>query len=497
MKKTLTAAALSSMLVLGLAAQALAVHDTAPAETPTVAKGTSKITLDGSVRERGYYNKSTNTTDQSPGATGYDGRVQLGVNAKVSDQATGYVQLESNTGNSDSYGWGAPLAGTGSLMDGGNKGTGTSMNILQAWVNYKPGPWGVKAGHMPLALGNKIFFDHTGSGDDALVFYVDPNAATHVGALTIKFDEQTNGDNSNDLDGYVALVTHKLNDNVNLGANWTYLRGGDTNSTAVAGSAGTAAVAAVVGAAGTPGTAAVAAVPATPWTNELMQGLSMSNIGLTADGKFGAISYMADAEFQFGDLWDNGTTTVDASGWAAKVGADYDFGVGKVGLLVGYGSGDDNGADNDADQFVNFLTDTTYDVIIPGYLSAVPGAQWTNAAGKNSGLSNLTLIQLKGSTKTVCPLTGKDLSLLATLSHMKLSEDTKTYADAAKTARAGEDSVGNEIDLIATWSLTPGLNYKVEAAYLFVGDVYQTAATGTGADPDDLMFLRHSLDLKF
>jgi hypothetical protein len=468
MKKTLTAAALSSMLVLGLAAQALAVHDTAPAETPTVAKGTSKITLDGSVRERGYYNKSTNTTDQSPGATGYDGRVQLGVNAQVSAQATGYVQLESNTGNNDSYAWGAPLAGTGSLMDGGNKGTGTSMNILQAWVNYKPGPWGVKAGHMPLALGNKIFFDHTGSGDDALVFYADPVAGTHVGALAIKFDEQTNIDNSNDLDGYVALVTHKLNDNVNLGANWTYLRGGDTDPNAVA-----------------------------PATAELMQGLSMSNIGLTADGKFGAISYMADAEFQFGDLFDNGTTTIDASGWAAKIGADYDFGAGKVGLVVGYGSGDDNGGDNDADQFINFLTDTTYDVIIPGYLSAVPGAQWTNAAGKNSGLSNLTLIQLKGSTKTVCPLTGKDLSLLATLSHMKLSEDTNTYAGGVVARANGEDSVGNEIDLIATWSLTPGLNYKVEAAYLFVGDVYQTAAAGTGADPDDLMFLRHSLDLKF
>lgn len=475
MKKTLTAAALSSMLVLGLAAQALAVHDTAPAETPTVAKGTSKITLDGSVRERGYYNKSTNTTDQSPGATGYDGRVQLGVNAKVSDQATGYVQLESNTGNSDSYTWGTPTGGA--LMDGGNKGTGTSMNILQAWVNYKPGPWGVKAGHMPLALGNKIFFDHTGSGDDALVFYVDPNAATHVGALTIKFDEQGNGDNSNDLDGYVALVTHKLNDNVNLGANWTYLRGGDTDPNAVA--------------------------PATP---ELMPGLSMSNIGLTADGKFGAISYMADAEFQFGDYSSNGTTTVDASGWAAKVGADYDLGVGKVGLLVAYGSGDDNGnTDNSRDQFVNFLTDTTYDVIIPGYLSAVPGTAtygWGNGGtnNKNSGLSNLTIIQLKGSTKTVCPLTGKDLSILGTLSNIRLSEDMLTYNTAtgvAGAARAGEDSVGNEIDLIATWALTPGLNYKVEAAYLFVGDVYQTAATGNGADPDDLMFLRHSLDLKF
>lgn len=482
MKKTLTAAALSSVMVLGLAASALAVDATKPAEQAMVTKGASKVTLDGSVRERGTYRKSTVASD-SPGQTGYDNRVQLGVAAQVSEQANAYIQLENGTGSNDLDTWGAPAAadaagnqmtqgGAAALSSGGNKMG--SLSILQAWLNYKPGPWGVKAGHMPLALGNKVFFDHTGSGDDALVFYADPDAATHVGALTIKFDEQTAADNSNDLDGYVALVTHKLNDNVNLGANWTYLRGGAADTTA-----------------------------------ELTNGMSMSNIGLTADGKVGAISYLADLEMQFGDVSDNGTNTQDASGWATKLGADYNLGAGKVGLVFGYGSGKDRtdsdlsdaiANNDDQDQFINFLTDTTYDTIIVGYRVATPISVGVNnnvnGTTMNSGLSNLTLIQLKGSSKVTCPMTGKDLSLLGTLSYMQNSEDVARGTNADGTV-SYQDEVGTEIDLIANWSLTPGLSYKIEAAYLFVGDAFDTFTAGADADIDNLAFIRHGLDLKF
>lgn len=454
MKKTLTAAALSSVLVLGLASSAFAVHATQTAETPTVAKGDTKVSLDGNVRVRGYYNKSVATQD-TPGSTGYDTKVQLGTKAQVSDQATGYVKLETGTGTSDVEAWGSGSAA--GLNTGGYKMDG--VTLVEAWLNYQPSSWGVKAGHMPLALGNKVFFDHTGSGDDALVFYVNPNDATHIAALTIKFDEQSTGDNSDDLDGYVGLITHKLSDTVNLGGNWTYLRGGANDGA------------------------------------ELASGMSMSNVGLNADGKIGAISYLADVEFQFGDLADNGTTTTDASGWAMKLGANYDLGGGKVGLLFGYGSGDDN-TDNDYEQFVNFLTDTTYDTILGGYISAMPGTGGPLGNTKNTGLSNLTLFQLNGSAKTVCPMTGKDLSLNASLSYMQLSEDMINGTNADLTNHMA-DTVGTEVDLVASWALTAGLNYRVEAAYMFVGDAYETVTAGSTSDPDNVMFLRHSLDLKF
>ena len=482
MKKTMTVAALSSVLVLGVAASSFAAA-AAATTTGVVAKGASAITLDGSIRQRGMYDKD-NPLNDTPGRTGYDTRVQLGVQAKVSDQATGYLKLENGAGNSDIDTWGN--ASAVGLTNGGNKMGG--LNILEAWINYQPGVWGVKAGHMPLALGNKVFFDHTLSGDDALVFYVNPSEATHIGALTIKFDEQNNGayninatdaanraaaDNSDDLNGYVALITHKLSDSVNLGANWTYLRGGST---------------------------AEAGQPV-----ELLRGLAMSNIGLTADGKIGAISYMADAEFQFGTFSDNGVNTQDASGWAMKLGGNYDLGGGKVGLLFGYGSGKDQRdsdltdaiANNETqDQFINFLGDTTYDTIITGFRSPIPGAGWSNATGRNSGLSNLTIYQLNGSTKVACPLTGKDLSIFGSLSYLQLSEDITRYLDTAGNPVWVND-VGTEIDLIANWALTPGLSYKVEIGYLIVGDAYETAGTGAGKDPDDLKFIRNSLELKF
>lgn len=450
MKKTLTAAALSAVMVLGLASSALAVHATDTAEEPMVVAGPSKVTVDGGVRLRGAYNKADPTPD-STADTYYETRVQLGVAAKVSDQSSAYVRLESGYFKDDNYTWGQDQYGVPwggyNLFNGGAKSGG--LNILEAWVNYNPGAWGVKAGHMPLALGNKIFFDHTGSGDDAIVFYGNLNETTHVAALTIKFDEGAKNQSHDDLDGYVALITSKISDTLSLGGNYTYLRGRD----ALAGT-----------------------VPMS------LDDFGLSNLGLTADGKIGPIDYMADVEFQFGTVSDS--SDVDAGGWAAKVGANYDLGVGKVGLLFGYGSGDDDNNDDTLETYVNFLTDTSYDTIIVGYRSAVPATnQYRNGLGlepKNTGLSDLTLFQLNGSAKTVCPLTGKDLSLFASASYMQLSEDNFI----------GEDEVGTELDLVATWALTAGLNYKVEAAYLFSGDAY-------GNDPDDLAFVRNSLDLKF
>lgn len=90
MKKALTAAVLSSVLVLGLASSALAVHATETAETPQVAKGASKIPITGSVRERGYYGKDKD----SVGGTGYDSRVKLGVGTQAPVVPTGQWHVE-------------------------------------------------------------------------------------------------------------------------------------------------------------------------------------------------------------------------------------------------------------------------------------------------------------------------------------------------------------------------------------------------------------------
>ena len=98
-----------------------------------------------------------------------------------------------------------------------------AMNINEAWILYTGSGLlgfnsGLKIGHMPLALGQKEFFDHTKFGDDAIVFFMDPTKQLHVGLLTVKFSENFSGignanlDNTNDLDGYVAFATFKVDD---------------------------------------------------------------------------------------------------------------------------------------------------------------------------------------------------------------------------------------------------------------------------------------------
>ena len=475
MKKTLAAAAISSALVLGLAGVSMADDTT----TPAVAAGGTKITLDGSIRERGVYDKSNPGNDQ-PGKSFYDSRVRLGVNAQVSPEASGYIQLENQGGDDplghENYTWGD---GAGTANSAGGKKMDTT-NIRQAWINYKPGDFGVKVGHQLLFLGNKMFFDHAGnddgSGDDAIVAYGALNGgATNLAAITIKFSEGATANSSDDINGYIGVLTQKVNDNLNLGGNWTYLRSakGDKNY---------------------------------PGTNAGVPGLSMSNVGLTADGKVGAISYLADGEFQFGTFMDDGVKSSDAKGWAAKLGGNYDLGVGKIGLLFGYGSGTKSDeTDHDQHEFINFLTHTSYETLIGGYRASLPQAingKYNNAprqtwnGGQDSGLSNLTLFQVNGSTKTVCPLTGKDLTLFASLSYMQTSEDIVNYINTNGTDHTA-NKVGTEADMVATWDLTPGLIYKIEAGYLWVGDAYDTAATGPGSSPDNLMFLRHRLELKF
>ncbi len=452
MKKTLSTAALSTVLVLGMAAGAMATHLTQADQTAVSSAGAAKITLDGSIRERGRIDKKTTAKD-SAASQYYDSRVRLGVKAQVSDQVTGYVQLVSATNQTDdTISWGKGSAAglhNGGYMSGG-------MDITQAWINYNAGSWGVKVGHQPLALGNKVFFDHTGYGDDAIMAYTSIGA-THLAGILIKFDEQNLNDSTDDLDGYVLMATQKFSDNLDAGINWTYLRGGSSGT-------------------------------------ELAGGMSLSNVGINANYRQDSLSFMADGEFQFGTVSDNGTNKAKAKGFAVKLAANIDLGAAKVGLLYGYGSGDGNagpGSGGDDDNFYNFLSDTNYDTIIAGYRAAIPG----NGLGTaHSGLNNLSEYQINASTKTTCPITGKPLSLMTSATYLQLN---KKSAATANGYLGTDDSVGTEVDAIASWTLAPGLIYKVEAAYLFTGDAWKTSVTGPGNDPDNLYFLRHRLEFTF
>ena len=440
MKKTITLA-LSTSFLLGFAAAAMAGHETmATDQSKVVAKDGVRVTMDGNLRYRG---RMWNNESGSPTSSHTDGRVQLGTKVETSSKISGYVQLETGDSSSDVYIWGN--GNSSGLNTGGSKQAAgaTDLSIAQAWINYKFGIFGTKVGHVPLALGNKTFFDHSPSGDDAIIFYADPSPDTHVGLLTIKFEEGTTARNNNDLDGYVAVLTQKMGD-MKLGANLTHLR---TNN----------------GFAGLPRMAAY-------------------NLGLDFAGKAGPASFNADLQYQFGQ-WteDSAGTSTDAAGYSLRVEGAMDAGPAKVGVILGYGSGDSSSADTDQEAFVNFLADVKYETLIVGYALAVPsmGSGGTSTT-MDTRLANMLLLQVNAAVKI-----NDDISTSATITYMDLNE-----------VAAGWDSdVGIEVDAFLNWKLGNGLTYGIEAGYLMAGDAYKKGVAT--ADVNDAYYLRHTLNLSF
>jgi len=336
--KKFLAIILGAIFVLSFAASAFAIHAEIPSETQAVvAKGGTQITIDGELRSRGWYEKNVAGAQGDPVSTKsgawYDQRIRLAVDAKVTPNVEGYVQLESGSGNtSDLVTWG-----------NFNQKLGP-MSILQAWILYTGQglfgfPAGLKIGHMPLALGERQFFDHTKFGDDAIVFFMDPTKELHVGLLAIKFVEGVKMDNQDDLDGYVGLAVYKWDPKNSVGLNFTYLK---SNAS----------------------------------------GMKESDLGLHAAGNISGFTYKAEADFQFGDKAEG--TKAKGYGLMAGVG----FMVDPVGIRASaaYGSGDSDGTGEK--QFDTFLGNDQHYTLVYEY-------RVTSAAGAvNTGLSNTTYFNL-------------------------------------------------------------------------------------------------------
>jgi hypothetical protein len=230
-------------------------------------------------------------------------------------------------------------------------------------------------------------------------------------------------------------VTNKVNDSLSVGANLTHLRKNNG--------------------------------PASD-TLSAFDGMAMYNLGVTADGKASGLSYKADIELQFGDL----NKDIKQSAYAFMASASMDLGGTVVGAELGYGSGDDGSSADKNKGFVNFLTDTRYFTTITGFRLAVPGED------KNSGVSNMTYLQVNANTKTKCPISGKDVAVTGRATYMKLNESS------------GKDALGTEIDAWATWSLAKNTSYTFEAAYLLAGDAWGTSS-------ENAYFVRHGIAVSF
>ncbi|MBF0537317.1 MAG: alginate export family protein [Nitrospirae bacterium] len=473
------------MLVLGTASVIYAA-DEASTTTAVIAGGETKITLTGEIRFRGEYNG--NLTDQLddkyyravPSTTAgkpptfqggsddhnayYDGRIRLGVDAQVSKEVEGFIELESGTNNTDTYKWGnASASDTGAkgIFPEGNTKKGT-LALRQAWILYTQNMYGVKVGHQLLALGNGLFFDHTKFGDDAIVVFANPTKEVHVGVLTIKLNEQLTN-HPDDGDAYVALLTYKSG-GANLGVDATYVND----------------------------QAFYSLVPSYNHAH-------VWNFGLRGDYTTGGLKLRGDIELQAG-TFDGAAKVQNAAvkGWAGLAGLDYKLNGGVPVTLTlegAYGSG--KAADDNSKDFKTFITSLGNDQ----HYTFVYEYKLKSAAGSiSTGLANT--LYLKGGANA--NLT-KDLDGELYVYWLQAAKKVALNAVAGSPLSPSPSTdLGWEIDSKVTYKLTKNLKYWVEGGYMFVGKAYdsviQTSTTPTpqfSTERNDAYVLRNGIQLNF
>ncbi|MEJ2695159.1 MAG: hypothetical protein P8013_00775 [Candidatus Sulfobium sp.] len=449
MKKFLPAI-FCTLFVMSFTATAFAIHAEIPSETQAVvAAGTTRLHIGGDLRIRGWYLNNVG----SPSLPGkynsfayYDHRVRLDVNANISPNLQGMVQLESNTGQRDTFIW------------GNFNSKPTDMGIRQAWIIYSGAGLlgfraGLKIGHMPLILGDGEFFDHRKYGDDAVLAFLLPSKGLEVDLLAIKLAgdgaaipsnipnygikgyKGSKTDNTADLDGYVAVVTYKVDGNTSVGVNYTYLNLPDF-------------------------------------------GFSHQNIGFTAKGQVSGFGYRAAADFQFGS--NNGSLPAGAGrkfrGYAVLAGLNYM--IDKVNLRAGfaYGSGDDDATDDKHSQFEDYLTTSQRYTLVYEY-------KITTTAGRlHSGVSNTTYYNLGLDLKPV-----KD---------MKVALNGYIIRASATMDGISKDA-GWEVDGRIDYHISKNLVYRVDAGYFEAGSFYPDTYSELNGKKEEATVLRHLVELSF
>jgi hypothetical protein len=441
---------LAALFILSFAASAFAIHAEIPSETQAVVgAGGTQITLGGELRVRGWYYDNINSgllPVKADSAAWYDERVRLSLDAKVTPNVEGLVQLESSDASGshtqDKWTW------------GNFDSKPTTLEILQAWMMYSGSgllglPAGVKIGHMPLALGNRIFFDHTKFGDDAIVLFANPTKETEVDLLTIKLagdgvaskiptfnNLDATGDrfdNNADLDAYVGIVTYKIDDKNTVGVNYTFL-------------------------------------------NRPNIDFSHQNFELAGSGNISGLGYKYSADIQFGKVGDT-----DFRGWAATAAVNYMVNPVNLRASFAYGSGPTNDAGKDK-QFETYLDSNQHFTLIYDY-------NLITAAGRaTAGISNTTYYNLGFDVTPV-----KDLTASLDGYILRASEGNAYYGGALQTGLSKD--IGWEADGRIAYTIAKNLTYVVDAGYMHAGGFYRDLLAGNMVK--NPVVLKHTFTLSF
>jgi len=403
-----------------------------------LAEDKTEITLGGKILERGWYlsNVSSSLPQKADAETFYSTNVNLTVDAKVTDNVRGFLEIETASGGNRNSG----------LFYWGNYDTKPNADLLyrQAWIQYTGAglgvPAGIKVGHMLYSLGQDQFHNFKRFGSDGILVWIDQTKEAHLALSTWKLNEGLNN-SFDDADAYIADLGYMWTKDNTLGANYTYVR--DSSSD-----------------------------------------MDFHNVGVNADGKISGLSYGAEADLQFGEMKD-GTAKTKFRGYGIFAKLGYMIDPINVRASFALGSGDSDN-DNKNEEFVTLQgPDYGYTARLIHYTQIYERVLSTAATQspntRNTGIANMTYYNL-----------GIDLNPMQDLS---LSLDG-FYLQATKTKSGVGDYIGTELDFQGTYKLAKNLNYIVQAGYFWQGDFYKDSKFVTSKDKDVLMAV-HGLQLTF
>lgn len=222
--------------------------------------------------------------------------------------------------------------------------------------------------------------------------------------------------------------------------------------------------------------------------------------GKSTPGDFGKWDYYYEAAYQFGHFNDSSITntslrSLEHSAYAGVVGAGYtfgdSFGTPRLGIEYNYASGDSDPNDGKHETFEN-LFPTNHKFY--GFMDM---ASWQN-------LSNLRFLS------SIKPL--PRLTLLAEGHLFWLANTHDNFYTAAGGRRGGitttpgtgyginpgySSDVGSEIDLIATYVVSPQTTVEAGYGHFFAGDYVQQSLSAPGVGSDDANFLYLQLTVNF
>jgi len=511
------------LFVFGFTASAFAMHAEIPTDTTaTVSSGETQITLSGEVRVRYDWRHVGFNNSDSQSETAYaNERIRLGIDAKLSPNTEGMIQLTSETdpaqADRDNMVGGGTTSATGNVagfdqseatgifskyLNGGNEFKG-EIAIRQMWILHTGTgllgvPAGIKVGHMPLLLGSGLFYDHSYFGDDALVLFVDPVKELELSAVVIDFSDGyfTSGSaasvtKSNHDTGYALVANYKASQTTGVSFDATYVD--DQNIGDTGGEQG------------------------------VYPDIHLWNFGLRGKTEVEGFRFKIDGEAQVGELKQLATQNIDFHGYALQAGAGYTLDPVKLDLEFGYGSGDSGKHSRDINTFVtsqgpeSTFGDPYRGVGIQGGIQGpyVYNYRTINAAGETfGGLANTWYARVGGNAdltkdanldiaafylQAVDAITSQNVGLYNLLANpLTGAADPFSVSNVNSSGYKAKKDIGEEVDARLTYKIDKGLVTWVEGGYLWAGDFWKAvAAVSPGTSPNNAYTMRTGIQLNF